>query len=154
LERKGGGFSLKMKKLISILCILLIGISTSVFAQISDIIDTRNEFGGETMMTPFSADDKEYKDGVAKTILYLNGNYKIMKKEIIRTNKYNKSSGIVKSISYFDDNEKIVKDEYFYNDNYALKKGIAKDIFYFDGSEKKVKAEAYDMKGLLVKSSQ
>ncbi|MCX5828066.1 MAG: hypothetical protein NTV58_08715 [Deltaproteobacteria bacterium] len=143
-----------MKKLVSILCILLIGISTSVFAQISDIINTRNEFGGETMMTPFSADNEEYKAGVAKIILYLNGNYKIVKREIIRTDEYNKSSGIMKSISYFDNNEKVIKDEYFYNDNYALKKGIAKDIFYFDSNEKKVKAEAYDMNGLLVKSSQ
>jgi hypothetical protein len=154
LERKGDGLPRKMKKLVSILCILLIGISTSVFAQISDIINTRNEFGGETMMTPYSADDEEYKDGVAKTILYLNGNYKVVKKEVIRTDEYNKSSGIVYSISYFGDNEKVIKDEYFYNDNYALKKGIAKDVFYFDSNEKKVKAEAYDMNGLLVKSSQ
>ncbi len=144
-----------MKKLISILlCILLIVISTSLFAQISDIIDTRNEFGGETMMTPFSADDAEYKEGTAKTILYLNGNYKIMKREIIRTDEYNKSSGIVKSITYFDDDEKLIKDEYFYNNNYALKKGIAKDVFYFDSNEKKMKAEAYDRNGLLIKSSQ
>lgn len=143
-----------MKKRVSLLCVLLIVISTSVFAQISDIIDTRNEFGGETMMTPFSADDQEYKDGVGKTIQYFNGNFKIVKREVISTDEYNKSSGVVKSISYFDNNEKLIKDEYFYNDNYAMNKGIAKDIFYFDGNEKKVKAEAYDMKGSLVKSSQ
>jgi hypothetical protein len=142
-----------MKKIILILSILLIGISASVFAQISEIIDAKNEYGGETMMTPFSADDEEYKNGVAKTIVYLDGNYKIMKKEIIRTDDYNKGSGIVMSISYFDRNEKLIKDEYFYNDNYVLKKGIAKDVFYFDGNEKKVRAEAYDKKGLLVKSS-
>ncbi len=143
-----------MKKLVSILCVLLIGISTSVFAQISDIIDTRNEFGGETMMTPFSADDEEYKEGVAKTIVYLNDNYKILKREVIRTDEYNKRSGIVKSITYFDNGDKITRDEYFYNDNYAMQKGIAKEIFYFDNNEKKVKAEAYDLKGLLIKSSQ
>ena len=154
MERKGGGLTRKMKILVSILCILLIGISTSVFAQISEIIDARNEFGGETMMTPFSADDEEYKDGVAATIVYLNGNYKIVKREFIRTNEYNKSSGIVKSISYFDNDEKVIKNVYFYNNNYVLKKGIAKDIFYFDSNEKKVKAEAYDLNGLLIKSSQ
>ncbi|MFA6412889.1 MAG: hypothetical protein WCW53_09340 [Syntrophales bacterium] len=143
-----------MKKHLLILCILLIGLSTSVFAQISDIISTRNEFGGETMMTPFSANDEGYKDGVAKTVQYFNGNDKIVKREVIHTDEYNKNSGIVKSISYFDNNEKLIKDEYFYNDNYALKKGIAKEIFYFDSNEKKVKAEAYDMKGSLVKSSQ
>jgi len=143
-----------MKKHVLILSILLIVISTSAFAQIAEIINTKNEFGGETMMTPFSADDEEYKDGAAKTILYLNDNFKIVKREIIRTDEYSKSSGIVKSISYFDNDEKLIKDEYFYNDNYALKKGIAKDIFYFDSDEKKVKAEAYDRKGLLVKSSQ
>jgi len=143
-----------MKKLVSILCILLIGISTSVFAQISEIINTKNEFGGETMMTPFFADDEEYKDGVAKIILYLNGNYKIVKREVIRTDEYNKSSGIVNSISYFGNTEKVIKDEYFYNDNYALKKGISKDIFYFDSNEKRVKAEAYDINGLLVKGTQ
>ena len=143
-----------MKKLISILlCILLIVISTSLFAQISDIIDTRNEFGGETMMTPFSAGDEEYKEGVAKTILYLNGDYKIRKREVIRTDEYSKDSGIVKSITYFDDDEKVIKDEYFYNNNYALKKGIAKDVVYFDSNEKKVKAEAYNRNGLLIKSS-
>jgi hypothetical protein len=143
-----------MKKLVLILCILLVGFSESAFAQIAEIIDTRNEFGGETMMTPFSADDEEYKNGVAKKILYLNDNYKVVKREIIRTDDYNKSSGIVESISYYDNNEKLTKDEYFYNDDYALKKGIAKDIFYFDRNEKKVKAEAYDKKGLLIKSSQ
>lgn len=143
-----------MKRIVSILCILLIGISTSVFAQISEIINTKNEFGGETMMTPFSADDEEYKDGVAKIILYLNGNYKIVKREVIRTDEYNKSSGIVNSISYFGNTEKVIKDEYFYNDNYALKKGISKDIFYFDSNEKRVKAEAYDINGLLVKGTQ
>jgi len=142
-----------MNKLALVLCILLIGISTSAFAQISEIINTGNEFGGETMMTPFSADDKEYKNGVAKTIQYLNGEYKIMKKEFISTDEYNKSSGILKSISYFGDNEKVIKDEYFYNNDYALKKGIAKDIFYFDSNERRVKAEAYDIKGSLVKSS-
>ena len=143
-----------MKRIVSILCILLIWISTSVFAQISEIINTKNEFAGETMMTPFSADDEEYKDGVAKIILYLNGNYKIVKREVIRTDEYNKSSGIVNSISYFGNTEKVIKDEYFYNDNYALKKGISKDIFYFDSNEKRVKAEAYDINGLLVKGTQ
>jgi len=143
-----------MKKLSSILFILLIGISTSVFAQISEIIEARNEFGGETMMTPFSAVDEEYKDGVAKSIVYLNDNYKTVKREFICTDEYNKSSGILKSVSYFDNNEKIIKEEYFYNDNYALKKGIAKDIFYFDSTNRRVKAEAYDLNGLLIKSSQ
>jgi hypothetical protein len=141
------------KPILLLLCTLLMGLSTVVFAQISDIINTRNEFGGETMMTPSSAGDEEYKEGVAKTILYLNGDYKIRKREVIRTDEYSKDSGIVKSITYFDDDEKVVKDEYFYNDNYARKKGIAKDIFYFDSNEKKVKAEAYNTNGLLIKSS-
>lgn len=152
-ERKGGGFSRKMKKFVLILCILLIGISASVLAQISDIIDTKNEFGGETMMTPFSANDDAYRDGVAKTIQYFNSNYKIVKKEVIRTNEYGKRSGIVKSISYFDNDEKLLKEEYFYTNKYAVKKGIAKEIFYYDSNERKVKDEAYDTKGLLIKST-
>jgi hypothetical protein len=143
----------RMKILASILVLLLFGISSPVCAQIFDIIDSRNEYGGETMMAPFSADDEEYRNGVAKTVVYLNGNYTIMKKEVFRTDEYNKRSGIVKSISYFDKNEKLIKDEYFYNNNYTLKKGIARDVFYFDGNEKKVRAEAYDMNGSLIKRS-
>lgn len=142
-----------MKELTSILCILLTLISTSVFAQIYEIIAARNEYGGETMMTHFSADDEEYKDGVAMKMVFLDGSYKVAKRELIRLDEYNRSSGIVKSVSYFDNNEKLIKDEYYYNDNYILKKGIAKDIFYFDSNNKRVKAEAYDLNGLLIKSS-
>lgn len=151
--KKGGGFPLKMKKLILILCLLLIGISASVLAQISDIIDTKNEFGGETMMTPFSANDDSYREGVAKTLQYFNGNYKLVKKEVIRTDEYGKRSGIAKSISYFDNDEKLLKEEYLYTNKYAVKKGIAKEIFYYDSNERKVKDEAYDTKGLLIKST-
>jgi len=141
-----------MKKLICLLCILFIVISTYLFAETKQVINSKNEFNGKTIMLIFSSGDNSYKNGIAKTIAYYDSKEKLVKTESFYTAESAKKDGVAKGIDYFDNKQKMVKAESFFTDESAKKDGVAKGITYLDGNEKALKTDFYDRKGKLLSS--
>jgi hypothetical protein len=65
-----------MKKLIFAMCIFLIGISIFVFAETTQIVSSKNEYGGKTLLIVFSPTGEKYKNDAAKVIIYYDGEEK------------------------------------------------------------------------------
>ncbi len=80
-----------------------------------ELIRTQNEFGGKTIMASYFPDDDEYKNGIAKAIIYSDSNGKVVKVETFNTDESANNNGIVKTISSND--EMIVE---FYDQNGRL----------------------------------
>jgi hypothetical protein len=68
-----------------------------------EIMRTQNEFGGKTIMVSYSPDDDEYKNGIAKAIIYCDGSMNVVKVETFNTDESADSNGIVKIISNNDE---------------------------------------------------
>jgi len=141
-----------MKKLICVSCLLFIGISTYLFAETKQVINSKNEFGGKTIMLIFSSGDNAYKEGIAKTIAYYDSKEKLVKTESFYTDESAKKDGVARGIDYFDSKQRMVKAESFFTDKSAKKDGVAKSITYLDSNEKIAKTEFYDRKGKLLSS--
>ncbi|MBA4418801.1 MAG: hypothetical protein C0392_12965 [Syntrophus sp. (in: bacteria)] len=138
-----------MKRLICVLCMLFVGVSTYVFAETMKTISEKNEYGGETIMLTYSPGDGEYKKGTAKDITYLNGNKKQMKIESFFTEEAARKQGTAKEIAYLNTNEKPTKVESYYTNERIKKDGIVKSVEYYDSKGKTAKVELYDKKGKL-----
>jgi hypothetical protein len=138
-----------MKRLVSVLCVVLMGISTYVCAETMKTISEKNEYGGETIAFTYSPGDGEYKKGTAKDIAYLNGNKKQVKIESLHTDESARKTGVVKEVAYLNSNEKPTKVESFYTNDRTRKDGVARSIEYYDNTGKTVKVEVYDKKGKL-----
>lgn len=141
-----------MRKLICILVVVLVGISTLVFAETSKIINKKNEYGGKTVLHTFSPGDSGDQQGIVKAIEYYTGNEKVVKMEMFYNKKEAQKEGTDKSIDYYNSNEKKVKMEMFRTKEYAREYGVAKTIVYYDGNGKRMKGESYGKNGSLLKT--
>ena len=142
----------EMKKILCALIVLLMAISTLVFAETRKRINERNEYGGVTEMVTYSPGDKEYqKDGMSKNIIYFGSNKKVVKNEGFFTDEFVRKDGITKTINYFDSNEKIMKKEFIMTDEFVRKYGMARGMLYYDSNRNVVKKEYYGKDGALLK---
>jgi ribosomal protein L23 len=106
-----------MKRMICMSALLIVLMSGYVLAETEKTINAKNEFGGKTKEYVFSVNDQTYRQGIARAIVY------------------------------YDGNGKKVKTERYHTDDFAMKKGVAKAIISFDSNEKPVKTEFYDRNG-------
>jgi hypothetical protein len=74
-----------------------------------EVMRTKNEFGGKTLMVSYFPDDDEYKNGIANAIIYYDGNGSFVKLESFNTDESANDNGIVKTIS---DNNKMTVEFY------------------------------------------
>lgn len=75
-----------MKRIERILVVLFLLIAGYASAETMRIINTRNEYGGETRELVFTANDERYKQGIAKGISYYDNNQKLVKTEVYDRN--------------------------------------------------------------------
>jgi hypothetical protein len=122
----------------------------TVFAGTKTVVSEKNEYDGKTTMVTFSANDEEYKNGMAKGIIYFDSNEKIVKMEAYFTDEFAKKDGASKGIGYYEGTGRLVKTELYHTDESARKDGAAKTVFYLDSNQESVKKEFYDQNGNLL----
>ncbi len=123
-----------MKRLISALVLSFIGISGLLFAETQMSAETMNEYGGKTVETAFEVGTPLYKNGLAKLILYLDGNDRRIKDEEYYTEEHARKDGVVKRVFYYDGNGKTMKFEEHYTGDAFRENGSAKIMGYVDSS--------------------
>ncbi len=72
-----------------------------------EVLRTQNEFGGKTIIVSYFLNDDEYKNGIAKAIIYSDSSGQVVKVETFNTDESASNNGIVKTIS--SNNEMIVE---------------------------------------------
>lgn len=104
----------------------LIGADSAKFNRRIEIVSRNNEYGGHTILTIHSKGDPVFdgKDGVFKTIEYLDGDNKKKKTELLHTARFNEDNDRNKTIIWYNVNADIERKEFFYTGKMLNIKGV------------------------------
>mgnify|MGYP000933952493 CR=1 FL=1 len=103
-----------MKKIICILFLTIIVTSTSALAETTTILSTKNKFGGKTIKVTYSPlDEARYDEGMAKIIIFLDGNGNKVRIDCFYTDEDAKKRGVGKVIAYFDEYGETKRSEFY-----------------------------------------
>lgn len=104
----------------------LIGSDAAGYDRKVQIISRNNDFGGHTILTVHSKGDPLFdgKDGIFKTIEYLDFNDKKKKTEYLHTSKFNEDNGRNKTIDWYSESGDLEKKEFFYTGKMLNIKGV------------------------------
>lgn len=123
----------------------LIGSDAAKYNRKVQILTRNNDFGGHTIITVHSKGDPVFdgKDGVFKTIEYLDFNNKKKKIALLHTSRFNEDNGRNKTITWYDSKGDIEKKEYFYTGKMLNIKGV----HYYNQYGQIKKKSMYDKHG-------
>lgn len=107
------------------------------------VIEKKNIYGGETIETNFSENDKPYSDNLSKQIDYKDSDKKTRKIEIFLNDKTKKENNIIKQVEYYSNKGIAEKYEVYFTENRFNETGISKNVEYVDEKDKILKIEYY-----------
>lgn len=131
---------------------LLLGVSLLITAagasaMQTTVLEKRNEYGGRTEEERYSTEDARYREGLAKLVLYFDGNDRIIKLESFLNDRHAGMDGVERTVQYFDNRflRRAVRTrvEFHYSDAYAGSEGLAKAVEYYDEAGKRTKIDYF-----------
>lgn len=127
--------------------IALLITAAAALAMQTTVLEKRNEYGGRTEEEKYSTEDARYREGLAKLVLYFDGNGRIIKLESFLNDRHTAMDGVERTVQYFDNRflRRAVRTrvEFHYSDTYALSEGLAKAVEYYDEAGKRTKIDYF-----------
>lgn len=104
----------------------LLGNDGTQYNRITKITSRNNDYGGHTILTIHSKGDPVFdgKDGIFKTIEYLDSDNKRKKTELMHTAQFNEDNGRNRTTTWYDEKSRIEKREFFYTGKMLNIKGV------------------------------
>ncbi len=125
---------------------LLINAAAALAVQ-TTVLENRNEYGGRTEEERYSTEDARYREGLAKLLLYFDGNDRIIKLESFLNDRHVGLDGVERTVQYFDNQflRRAVRTrvEFYYSDAYAGSEGLDKAVEYYDEAGKRTKIDYF-----------
>jgi len=126
----------------NILCILLLFLISTIFAQTPNIINANNEYQGETYFIDYSDSNSPDQMLISKTV-FLNFEKNARKIIYKTTDSYSKERGIIQQTEFFGENEIREKYDIYFSDDYIELYAISRTVEYVDTDDNIFRTEWY-----------
>lgn len=137
----------KERFVVLLVVIALLITAAAASAMRTTVLEKRNEYGGRTEEERYSTEDARYREGLAKLVLYFDGNDRIIKLESFLNDRHAGMDGVERTVQYFDNRflRRAVRTrvEFHYSDAYAGSEGLAKAVEYYDEAGKRTKIDYF-----------